>query len=190
LGQIYLIYVNLYIIMIRMSVWTAEIDYDVVMFQSDYPTEGGRTMARIVSSMILTLLLTTTVSAENPDELSAIRETALNYMDSWYKGDSKRMKQSLHKKLAKRSLQDSVSGKKLLRFTSASDMVWYTRGGYGENLWYDNLNIEVIVLDIYRDIASVKVITPHYYEYLHLVKHDEKWVILNALYERNSPRDD
>ena len=127
------------------------------------------------------------VQAENTDDLAAIKQTALNYMDSWYKADSKRMKQSLHKKLAKRSLQKSVSGKKLLRQTSASDMVWYTRSGIGENLWYEDLKTEVVVLDYYEDIASVKIVTSHYYEYLHLIKLEGKWVIINALYEPNSP---
>ena len=144
-------------------------------------------MKKLISSIIFLFLFVPAIQAENSDEQSAIKKTALNYMDSWYKSDSKRMKLSLHKKLAKRSLQESVSGKKLLRFTSASDMIWYTRGGYGENLWHENLNIEVVILDFYKDIASVKVITPHYYEYLHLIKIEKKWVIINALYERNSP---
>lgn len=138
-------------------------------------------------SLIVCILFVPLVQAQSPDELSAIKQTALNYMDSWYQGDSKKMKQSLHKKLAKRSLQKSVGGKKLLRKTSASDMVWYTRSGIGENLWYDDLKTEVVVLDHYEDIASVKITTPHYYEYLHLIKLEGKWVIINALYEPNSP---
>lgn len=138
-------------------------------------------------SIIILFLFISAAQADNPDEISAIKETAFNYMDSWYKGDSKRMKESLHKKLAKRSLQKSASGKKTLGVTSASDMIWYTKGGYGVNLWKDGLNIEIIVLDHYKDIASVKVITPHYYEYLHLIKLKSKWVIINALYDSNSP---
>jgi hypothetical protein len=143
-------------------------------------------MIRLISSIILLFLFVPTLHAENADELSAIKKTALNYMDSWYKGNSKMMKQSLHKKLAKRSLKESLGGKKTLGFTSASAMVGYTGGGYGANLWHDNLNIEVTVLDYYKDIASVKVITPHYYEYLHLIKLEKEWVIINALYEPNS----
>lgn len=143
-------------------------------------------MNRLISSIILLFLFVPTLRAENADELSAIKQTAFNYMDSWYKANSKMMKQSLHKKLAKRSLIKSAGGKKTLRLTSASKMVGYTGGGYGANLWYDNLKIEVIVLDYYKDIASVKVITPHYYEYLHLIKIEKKWVIINALYEPNS----
>ena len=61
-------------------------------------------MIRLISSIFLILWFVTPLQAENADELAAIKETAFNYMDSWYQGDKKRMKMSLHKKLAKRSL--------------------------------------------------------------------------------------
>jgi Putative lumazine-binding len=96
------------------------------------------------------------------------------------------MKESLHKNLAKRSLTSGNSDRKDLRLTSASDMISYTKSGYGKSLWTKDMNIEVIVLDYYKNIASVKVITKHYYEYLHLAKADKKWVIVNAIYEKNS----
>ena len=108
-------------------------------------------------------------------------------MEGWYQGDAKRMKTSLHKKLAKRSLQEGYGNNRALRLTSASDMVAYTQHGYGTGLWQKGMQIEVIVLDRFKDIATVKVVTPHYYEYLHLAKPGDRWVIVNALYEKNTP---
>ena len=146
-------------------------------------------MIRLISSIFLILLFVTPLQAENADEMAAIKETAFDYMDSWYQGDKKRMKTSLHKKLAKRSLRYFPGGKRDLRHTKRSEMVMYTGAGYGKDLWHENLNIEVIVLDFYKNIATVKVITPDYYEYFHLAKMDDKenkWVIINALYESNS----
>lgn len=49
------------------------------------------------------------------------------------------------------------------------------------------MDIGVSVLDIYNNIDCVKAITKDYYEYLHLLKVDEKWVIVNALYDKNRP---
>ena len=138
--------------------------------------------------IILLFLFIPKLQADNTAEIAAIKETAFNYMDSWYQGDKKRMKMSLHKKLAKRSLQYFPGGKKDLRHTKRSEMVMYTGAGYGKELWRENLSIEVIVLDFCKNIASVKVITPDYYEYLHLAKMDDKenqWVIINAIYEPN-----
>ena len=143
-------------------------------------------MRRIMLLLMMLALSGSTVWADSADEIAAIKQTARNYMEAWYQGDAKRMKASLHKKLAKRSLQETHAARKDLRLTSASDMVAYTRGGYGERLWTEGSQIEVVVLDCFQNIASVKVITPHYYEYLHLAKTGPNWVIINALYEKNA----
>ncbi len=146
-------------------------------------------MARVIFLVIVFLLYCLTgsagsmVHAEGLDDLAVIKEISLQYMDSWYRGDAKRMEESLHPELAKRSMRAGSDGKKKLRHTTASDMISYTKGGYGKDLWQDNSSIEVVVMDLYKNIASVKVIAPHYWEYLHLVKIDEKWVIVNTLYE-------
>ena len=150
-------------------------------------------MCRLISSVMVLFLFVAPLQAENTDEIAAIKETAFNYMDSWYQGDKKRMKMSLHKKLAKRSLQYFPGGKKDLKHTKRSEMVMYTGGGYGKDLWSEDHSIEVIILDFFKNIASVKVITPDYYEYLHLAKMDDKknkWVIINAIYEANSVQSD
>ena len=143
-------------------------------------------MQRILLSLVMLGISASTVYADSADEIAAIEQTARNYMEAWYQGDAKKMKASLHKKLAKRSLQETHGTRKDLRLTSASDMVGYTRGGYGERLWTEGSKIDVVILDYFKNIASVKVITPHYYEYLHLAKTGDNWVIINALYEKNS----
>ncbi len=144
-------------------------------------------MNKVLYSIILIMLCGSVIQAGRVDDLSAIKIAALDYMDSWYRGDEKRMEQSLHQDLAKRSLREGNGGKRELRHTTAADMVLYTKSGYGESLWEKNHNIEVVVLDFYKDIATVKVIAPHYLEYLHLIKQDNNWVIVNALYEKKLP---
>ena len=144
-------------------------------------------MHKIIVSIAMLLLCLPAVDATGQDEAAGITATALNYMEGWYQGDARRMKTSLHKKLAKRSLQEGHGDKRTLRLTSASEMVAYTQHGYGTNLWRKGMQIEVIILDHFRYIATVKVVTPHYYEYLHLAKPGDEWVIVNTLYEKNAP---
>ena len=136
-----------------------------------------------IALMFILLFLVSSVQAQNADDLTDIQQTALNYMEAWYQGDKKKMKESLHKKLAKRSLQYGYQNKAEIKHTKASHMISYTAGGIGKGLWTDGSRIEVSVLDHFKNIASVKVLTPHYNEYLHLVKIDNRWVIINALYE-------
>lgn len=139
-------------------------------------------MKALIIAVIFVLFCAGIAGAEDQDA-RAIRETALGYMESWYHGDVDKMKESLHRELAKRHLELGY-----VRNTTAMDMVIYTGGGYGESLWDDKYEIEVILLDYLENIASVKVVAPHYYEYLHLVKVKGKWSILNALYRSKSPQ--
>jgi hypothetical protein len=141
-------------------------------------------MNRFIPFVILALILIPATFAGSADEITLIKQTAKNYMESWYQGDGDKMKASLHKKLAKRSLKDGE-----LRQTKASSMVAWTREGWAKGLWRDGMNIGVEVLDFYKNIASVKVISYHYYEYLHLMKIKDRWVIINALYENRLKAD-
>ncbi len=68
-------------------------------------------MTKTIIPIIVLLLSLSTVNATGKNEITAITETAMNYMEGWYQGDAKRMKASLHKKLAKRSLREGY-GKK------------------------------------------------------------------------------
>jgi hypothetical protein len=43
----------------------------------------------------------------------------------------------------------------------------------------------VEVLNIYRDIASVRTGCADYIDYVHLAKSEEKWMIVNVLWQRN-----
>lgn len=145
-------------------------------------------MMKQILAIITILGIALPAQAEDAKDIEAIKQTAKNYMESWYKGNSKVMEQSIHKELAKRSLRPGIGEKKDLRMVSASDMVRYTEGGYGKSLWTKDMDIEVVVLDFYKNIASVKVLTKDYYEYLHIAKTGEKWVIVNALYEGNTSK--
>ena len=115
-------------------------------------------MLKAALALLLVFVYVSIANANDADDTEGINETALNYMEGWYKGDVKRMKASLYKKLAKRSLRVSGNGKISLGQTSASDMIAFTRAGYGKNLWRKDLTIDVIVLDQTENIASVKVI--------------------------------
>jgi hypothetical protein len=135
--------------------------------------------------MITAILISApTVCADDLDETRAIVNTATNYMEAWYEGNAGQMEASLHKDLAKRRVITKDGHQNDLRLITASEMVSYTSSGYGKRLWSDHTEIDVILLDFHKNIASVKVVTPHYYEYLHLMRKANKWVIVNTIYER------
>jgi len=111
-------------------------------------------------------------------ERSAVEAAATEYFGSWFDGDAERMGQVLHPDLCKRR----VGGR--LEFTTRTQMVEATAAGEGMSQAEDR-SLDVVVLDVYGDMASVRVRSSVFYEYLHLVRTDDGWKIANALYGRS-----
>lgn len=141
-------------------------------------------MRKFIMIPVLISIMVSVATAESPDDMSAIRETAMNYMQSWYDGDAEMMTSSIHETLCKRHFRNAHDREKNLRHISASEMISYTAGGYGKRLCREACDITVVILDHYQKMANVKVVSPHYYEYLHVVKMNGKWVIVNTLYQK------
>ena len=116
------------------------------------------------------------------NDTALIVATAHDYFDGWFDGDVSRMERALHRDLVKRSPgQDQAS---TLPFVTAEQMITWTGEGEGVQVasGLADRTIEVDVLDIKRDIASVLVRSEPYHEYLHLVRTRDGWKIANALW--------
>lgn len=116
------------------------------------------------------------------DDTALIVATVHDYFDGWFDGDASRMQRALHRDLVKRSsLNDQAA---TLSFTTAQQMITWTGEGEGTEVarGLADRTIEVDVLDVGRDIASVLVRSEPYYEYLHLVRTRDGWKIANALW--------
>lgn len=92
------------------------------------------------------------------------------------------MGRALHRDLVKRSPGEDQA--ETLSFVTAEQMVAWTGEGEGVQVasGLEDRAIEVVVLDVKRDIASVLVRSEPYHEYLHLVRTREGWKIANALW--------
>jgi hypothetical protein len=121
---------------------------------------------------------TKTSSAE-----AAVVAAALDYFEGWFEGDAARMDRALHRGLAKRSLSQVDPDSTELRSLTKERMVELTAAGGGKDQSPDGgLRIAVEVVDLHGNIASVVVRSAVYREYLHLVRTDEGWTIVNALW--------
>jgi putative lumazine-binding protein len=129
------------------------------------------------------------MSEQTVNDLAAIRQAALDYMQGWYEGDAERMRRSLHPELAKRAiLRDIQSGEQRFYSLSCEQMVEKTRQGGGTDTPSDKRYYDVSVLDVYGDIASVRANSCDYVDYLHLARSEGRWVIVNVLWASNSTK--
>ena len=125
------------------------------------------------------------MSANSADEI-AIRMAAMDYAEGWFEGDAARMERCLHPKLAKRALVVRTdTGEKAFDDLTKDDMVRYTREGGGTAAPRDKLYYKVDILDVYEEVAMVRVESYPYLDYLHLLKDDGQWLIVNVLYTSN-----
>ena len=120
---------------------------------------------------------------EPSNDEAAVVASTLDYFNGWFDGDSQRMDRVLHPALAKRSLKQVDADSDELRTGTKDQMVAWTAEGEGklEDPGGER-EIDVEVIDLYGNIASVVVRSSVYREYLHLVRTDDGWRIANALW--------
>jgi hypothetical protein len=121
-------------------------------------------------------------SAEETNEHVAVTATALDYFEGWFDGDTGRMNRALHPGLAKRSLSQVDSASPDLRSVTKEQMLAWAAEGEGKREDPGDRHIDVAVVDVHGNIATVVIRSAVYREYLHLVRTDEGWKIVNALW--------
>ena len=131
------------------------------------------------------LLIGTPLAAQSRADSSAIRSTALDYVEGWYEGNATRMSRALHPELVKRIVvTDTATGKSVLQNMGASALVNGTRHGYGKSTARERQQKDVTILDIFGHAASVRATMADWIDYMQMAKVDGRWVIVNVLWEK------
>jgi hypothetical protein len=135
--------------------------------------------------LLAALAVPAVARAQSAADSSAIRATALNYVEGWYEGDADRMGRALHPELVKRIVvSDTATKRSVLQNMGASALVNGTRHGWGKETPRDRRQKDVTILDIFGNAASVKAVMADWIDYLQIAKVDGRWLIVNVLWER------
>ncbi len=113
------------------------------------------------------------------DTIEAIKKRVLDYVEGWYTADGARMQRALSPYLAKRRV---VSNDEIWD-VNKDWMVEATHNGRGKIADPENGLKEITILDHTDTVASVKLISNDFIDYLHLVNTDGEWAIVNALWD-------
>ncbi len=137
-------------------------------------------------SFVALSLLTSGQAADQAQEKEAITKAALDYIEGWFEGNAERMDRALHPRLAKRMVVPNPQGgpERFIDLTK-DQMVEATGKGGGKTVAPEKRGIKVTILDIYRGIASVRVDSVAYIDYLHLAQSEGGWKIVNVLWANN-----
>ncbi|MCB0461145.1 MAG: nuclear transport factor 2 family protein [Flavobacteriaceae bacterium] len=114
-----------------------------------------------------------------------IRKKSLNYLVALQKLNSDLMDTVLNDSLNKMTIgYDRVQRKEYGRSTTKNQIIEYTNywNKSGDRFPFKPIN-KVQILDVYDRVASVKLISDNWMEYLHLVKLNGSWQIINILWQ-------
>ena len=134
---------------------------------------------------LFTLLLLNVVSATQPQKTSdeaAIRATVTDYIEGYYTGDAARMEKSLHPHYLKHTISGADDQLKMTERTGLQ-MVQDVRSG--GPLDPSERKEQITVLDVAGDIASAKLVTPHWVDYITLSKWHGEWKIVSVVLREN-----
>lgn len=112
---------------------------------------------------------------------AAIIAVALDYAEGAYTGDGARMERALHGQLAKRVVLTAPDGTSRLAQMSALELVQYARDGHGRQP-EERRQRDVRILDVFRDVATVRLEMNDWIDYLQLAQWNGRWVIINVLW--------
>jgi len=111
------------------------------------------------------------------DDSSAIRATVRNYIEGYYTGDAARLEQTLHPHYLKHVIHGDIP----MREQTGTQMSQQVRSHGESDIPQAERTEQISVLDISGDIASVKLVTPHWVDYMTLSKLDGQWKILSVV---------
>jgi hypothetical protein len=125
------------------------------------------------------------VDPPTPEDVEAIMAVARDYVEGWFDGDEARMRRCLHPELVKRTIyRDPATGDwELTRPADADMMVRWTSAGEGRTTVAEERQFEITIDHVFRHIATVRVLSTPYMDYLHIAKLGDRWLIANALWE-------
>jgi len=152
----------------------------------------ARPLAPLAPFVPFVLLVLAAIAAparsQTAADSTAIRATALDYIEGWYEGNAERMERALHPELAKRIVNtDRASGRQSLGQQSAMTLVSSTRNGGGKDTPAARQRKDVRILDIFQNTASVRVDADSWIDYMQMARWRGRWVIVNVLWEVRQP---
>jgi len=139
-------------------------------------------MQRLAPTLALSLFLLfnlSTSAQENkvPEDSSAVRATVTNYIEAYYTGDARRMEQTLDPHYLKHIIHGNIP----MREKTAPEMLEEVRTHGIPDIPQTQRTEQVIVLDVAGNIASAKLVTPGWMDYVTLAKSGGEWKILSIV---------
>jgi hypothetical protein len=121
-------------------------------------------------------------TARPESDSTAIVRTVLNYGEGYYSGSPERMESALHSDLNKVAPEKiGENGNTILNYSTVSGLIELCRAKMGVQE-ESKRKISVTIFRISDNAAFAKIMSSMFNDYIHLVKEDGNWKIINVLW--------
>jgi hypothetical protein len=138
-----------------------------------------------LSTILLLLNFSTPTQAEKTtgDE-AAVRATVTDYIEGYFTGDAARMEKAIHPHYLKHTISGKEGALKMTEKTGLQ-MVQEVRAKDGARSPETDRKQQITVLDVHGDIASARLVTAKWVDYLTLAKWNGQWKIVSVVLREN-----
>lgn len=148
-------------------------------------------MTKYLFTITLILFSMINIYAQTAQDSLDIKRVALAYIEAQHKPDSKLMESALHPRLVKRSVFKNKATKKdyISEFFAENMIILAESYNVKGDKFPTNPRKEVKLLDVSTKTASVKLIADTWIDYMHIVKTNGEWKIINVLWQYNDVKE-
>lgn len=134
---------------------------------------------------IVLLIVSSNSFGQTKQDSLDVKVAVLDYIESQHTPDPAQMDRALHPRMVKRTFwKDKETGKDYLRETNAESMILLAESYNKKKDKFSEVpKKEVRFLDVSDRTASIKLIADDWIDYLHLVKLNGTWKIINVLWQ-------
>ncbi len=136
------------------------------------------TMRKSLLLAVLAIACIASFAFANNSDRAAVTAVARNYMDAYYTADAAKMQRSLHPNFHKRTL---LRNSQELREDNVETMLEGVRSGSGKTFKENERVKSIQVLDMYKDAATVKVVTARWVDYMLITRQNGDWRVLDVV---------
>ncbi|HXM20516.1 MAG TPA: nuclear transport factor 2 family protein [Terriglobales bacterium] len=138
----------------------------------------------LLSLLVINFAATAREVNNSRDESAAVRAAVTDYIESYYAGDAARMEKSLHPHYLKHVIS-TFDGNLRMTEKTGLQMVQDVRSQGPSELPKSEQTEQITVLDVSRDMASAKLVTSHWVDYVTLAKWNGEWKIVSVVLKEN-----
>lgn len=139
-----------------------------------------RQNAAILTAFVVGAFVVSSFAAGSKNDEEAIRATVTDYIEGYYSGDANRMERSVHPHYLKHTISGSGDELKMSEHTGL-EMIENVRAHGPSELPASERKEQITVLDVAGDVASAKLVTTHWVDYVTLSKWHGEWKIVSVV---------